>query len=99
MPNDNENVIEIELTPDREAIRGGKAHFLLTKVWGGVDFSHRGSLGKQGFTMIPDGKFRVVFPFEGEEFDLEDLRNVFKGMMESFEGSWDVFVRLGEGDF
>jgi hypothetical protein len=72
-----EEIVGVEVVPDRDAIRDGNAHLLVTKVWGMVDLSHRGSLAKQGLVAVPDGRLVLSFPVDGEGPDDFSAINVF----------------------
>lgn len=84
--------VGIEVMEDKPAIRDGKAHFLLTKVWTSVDLAHRGSLAKQGHVAVPDGRLTLEFPVEGENMTLVELRRLMQGLVDSFGGSYAALV-------
>ena len=92
----SEGQAELELAKDKEAIRNGQAHFLLMKIWESVDFTHRGSLGRQGITVVPDGALSFSFPCEKESLTPQEMQKLLEEMMRFFSKSFDVFVHLGE---
>jgi hypothetical protein len=91
-----EEVVGVEMVPDRDAIRDGNAHLAITKVWGMVDLSHRGSLAKQGLVAVPDGRLVLAFPVNDETMSMTDLKKLMQGLMDSFGGSWSALVEFLE---
>jgi hypothetical protein len=91
-----EEAVGVEVVPDRDAIRGGNAHLAITKVWGMVDLSHRGSLAKQGLVAVSDGRLVLSFPVEGDSMSMAELRDLMQGLMDSFSGSWSALVEFLE---
>lgn len=101
MANDQEGRIDLEVTPLTSdtlpsAIRGGEAHFLITKMWGGVDFAHRGSMARQGFTAAPDGALVFSIPCNADKLTMGDLKELMEKAMNVFSGSYEVFLHFGE---
>ena len=93
----------VEIIIEKEAIRDGKAHFLLTKLWGSVDFGFRNSLARQGLTMVPDGNLRISVPVETNYLTFEELSSIITSTLETFSNSYQVLVRAHKieekGDF
>jgi len=98
-----EQEVGIEVTLEKDAIREGQVNFLLTKVWGSVDFGYRNSLARQGLTMVPDGKLRITIPAEADCLTFEKLGSIITSTLETFSNSYQVLVRAHkieeEGDF
>jgi len=86
--------IGIEGLPEHPAIVDGEARFLIIKVWAMADLTRRGSMGKQGFTLVPDGRLRFAFPVEGESIDAEELKQLMRQLMGSFGGGWEAMVEF-----
>lgn len=82
----------IEIAQDKSAIREGSAHLLITKVWGSVDLTHRGSLAKQGIVAVPDGRLILSFPVDGENMSMDELKGLLQGLVDSFSGSYSALV-------
>jgi hypothetical protein len=91
-----EEVVGVEVVPDRDAIRDGNAHLLVTKVWGMADLVRKGSVAKQGVVAVPDGRLVLSFPVKGETMSMAELKKLMQGLMDSFGGSWSALVEFLE---
>jgi hypothetical protein len=91
-----DEVAGVEVVPDRDAIRGGNAHLLVTKVWGMVDLVRKGSVAKSGLVAVPDGRLVLSFPVGDDTMSMAELRDLMRGLMDSFGGSWSALVEFLE---